>query len=140
MDERFWQAGVRFECQGTGKCCTSRGEYGYVYLTRADRRRLAEHLGMSTGELLKAHCEVTQGHIHLKDPDRDCVFLSEKRCTVYEARPTQCRTWPFWPENMNAKVWTEEVAAMCPGIGKGPVWPAAEIDDLVQLGRMSTKK
>eukprot|EP00961_Rhodomonas_salina_P046921 629705-Rhodomonas_salina.2 len=21
-------------------------------------------------------------------------------CSLYEARPKQCRTWPFWPENL----------------------------------------
>jgi len=51
-----------------------------------------------------------------------CRFLdpvTKKRCLVYEARPAQCRTWPFWPENMNARAWDREVVAFCPGVGKG---------------------
>ena len=28
----------------------------------------------------------------------------------------QCRTWPFWPENMSSKAWTS-IAAFCPGVG-----------------------
>ena len=36
----------------------------------------------------------------------DCVFLKEdpergrKTCSIYPVRPLQCRTWPFWPENL----------------------------------------
>jgi Fe-S-cluster containining protein len=137
--ERFWSEGLRFECQGSGHCCTSRGEYGYVYLTRQDRRVLADHLKLTLPELKAKHLEVTDGHVHFKDPDKDCVFLDGKRCSIYEARPTQCRTWPFWPENMSAKAWSAEVESACAGVGKGRVWSAKEIDELVQLGHRSTK-
>lgn len=140
MTQRFWAEGIRFECQGSGHCCTSRGEYGYVYLTRQDRRRLAEHLELTPPQLMEKHLEVTDGHVHLKFPDENCAFLDGKRCSIYEARPTQCRTWPFWPENMSPKAWKEEVVASCAGVGKGRVWSAKEIDELVQLGHKSTKK
>ena len=43
----FYQDGLRFECQGSGKCCLARGEYGYVYVTDKDRQRLADHLGLT---------------------------------------------------------------------------------------------
>jgi Fe-S-cluster containining protein len=140
MAAPFWENGLRFECQGSGHCCTSRGEYGYVYLTRDDRKRMAEHLEMPLADFYDKHCEVTDGHMHLKGPDKDCAFLEGKRCTVYEARPTQCRTWPFWGENMNAKAWTSDVAKNCAGVGKGRVWSADEINELVQLGKHSTKR
>jgi Fe-S-cluster containining protein len=32
-----------------------------------------------------------------------CAFLDGARCTVYEARPTQCRTFPFWKENLRRR-------------------------------------
>ncbi len=118
--ETFWESGLRFECQGSGHCCTSRGEYGYVYLTRDDRQQLAEHLELTPPEFMAKHCEVTEGHAHLKDPDKDCAFLEGKRCSVYAARPTQCRTWPFWAENMNAKAWTTDVAQELRGCRQRP--------------------
>ena len=111
----------------------SRGAYGYVYLTLADRRRMARVLGLSTREFTSKHCEKTDGLFHLKGPDRDCQFLEGKRCGVYEGRPAQCRTWPFWPENMNARVWTQEVATFCPGVGKGRLYSAKEIEGLLKL-------
>ncbi|HAG90573.1 MAG TPA: zinc/iron-chelating domain-containing protein [Bdellovibrionales bacterium] len=114
---KFIEKGLHFQCQGSGKCCVSRGEYGEVYLTREDRKKMAEHLGLSVGEFKKKYCAGADGVWGLIQPEglEDCIFLKDKRCQVYEARPTQCRTWPFWPENMNAKAWKKEVVAFCPG-------------------------
>ena len=128
IDPVFYEEGIRFECQGSGKCCTSRGSYGFVYVTAADRKRFAKFFGLTTATFTRKYCATTEGHIHLKNPEADCSFLNGKRCSVYEARPSQCRTWPFWPENMNAKAWAKEVTAFCPGVGKGKVWSKAEIE------------
>jgi Fe-S-cluster containining protein len=136
MPKSFYEKGIRFQCQGSGKCCVSHGQFGFVYVTLQDRKRFAEHLGMSTREFTKKYCEKTDGFFHLKDSkdlNGDCLFLKNQRCSVYEARPTQCRTWPFWPEVMNAKTWKMEVQSFCPGVGKGPVWKAAEIEALLRV-------
>lgn len=125
----WWKKGVRFECQGSGKCCTSHGEFGFVYLTLEDRERFAKVLKISTAQFTEKYCTKTGGIWHLnEDPENpDCMFLEGKRCGIYEGRPTQCRTWPFWPEVMTAKAWKTEVAAFCPGVGKGPLRSAEEI-------------
>ncbi len=122
-EKKWWSDGLRFQCQGSGKCCTSHGEYGFVYLTPQDRKKMADFLGLKAAEFTKKHCQRTSGVWHLKeDPKRpDCQFLKGKGCSVYEARPTQCRTWPFWPEVMNAKTWSKDVVSFCPGVGKGPL-------------------
>lgn len=125
--------GIQFECQGTGKCCLSRGDYGYVYLSLKDQKRFADFFKVSKKEFIEKYCEKTDGHIHLRNPDKACEFLEKKRCTVYEGRPDQCRTWPFWPENMNAKTWNEEVVPFCKGIGKGKLYTEAEIKALIKL-------
>ena len=39
--------GTRFECQGSGNCCVSRGSYGYVYLSMTDRKKLAKLFNLS---------------------------------------------------------------------------------------------
>jgi Fe-S-cluster containining protein len=133
MTRPWWADGVRFECQETGRCCVSRDAYGYVYLSREDRRRLARHLGIPTRLFTRKYCGRTEGHFHLKDTSGPCRFLKGTRCGVYEGRPNQCRTWPFWPENMKAKVWSEEITRFCPGIGRGPVRSAAEIRGALRL-------
>jgi uncharacterized protein len=109
----------------------SRGTYGYVYLTLEDRRRLAGHFGLRTSAFTRRYCLKTGGHYHLRDFGEACQYLDGTRCMVYEARPTQCRTWPFWPENMGARVWSEEIATYCPGVGKGRLYPEAEIRELL---------
>jgi Fe-S-cluster containining protein len=127
-NETWWSEGVRFECQGSGRCCVSRGEFGYVYLTLEDRRRMAKVLGMTTTAFTRKWCGKTDGVYHLiETPNPECVFLEKNRCKVYEGRPVQCRTWPFWPEVMGAKTWKKEVAAYCPGVGKGKTTSAKEI-------------
>lgn len=122
----WWHAGIRFQCQGSGKCCVSRGDYGYVYLTLADRRRLAAGLGIPTRQFTREYCARTEGLFHLANGEGPCMFLEDKRCTVYDDRPTQCRTWPFWPENMKAKAWSA-IAEYCPGVGQGATVPAETI-------------
>lgn len=135
----WWKEGVRFACQGSGRCCVSRGAYGWVYLTLVDRRRLAQALGMPTRQFTREYCAKTDGLFHLRDDGPDCRFLVDRRCSIYEARPTQCRTWPFWPENMSAKAWTG-IAAGCPGVGKGRVVPVEEIRRLLREQRASTAR
>lgn len=121
---------MRFECQGSGRCCVSRDGYGYVYLTKDDRVRMAQALNLGLREFTSTHCKKEDGIYHLIDgEDGRCRFLNGKKCGVYEGRPVQCRTWPFWPEVMNAKVWREEIAAFCPGVGKGKLWSREEIQN-----------
>ena len=140
MSKKFYEDGIRFECQGSGNCCTSRGSYGYVYLTLKDRKRFAKYFKISTRDFTYHYCTKKNGHVLLKDPTQlamidfppgDCIFLENKRCAVYEARPEQCRTWPFWPENMNAKVWNTELAGYCPGVGKGKLHTKEEIQEIL---------
>lgn len=125
----WWVKGIRFECQGSGQCCVSHGEYGNVYLTPLDRRRMAQVLKIPTPQFTKTYCEKIGGIFRLKENSKNgnCQFLEKKQCTIYEGRPTQCRTWPFWPEVMEAKVWNQEVASFCPGIGKGRLYTPEEI-------------
>ncbi|MGE0762362.1 MAG: YkgJ family cysteine cluster protein [Bdellovibrionales bacterium] len=132
--KKWWSEGVQFECQGSGKCCTSHGEFGFVFLTLKDRRRFAKHFKMTTAAFTTQYCDRQGEHFHLKEDPKnpDCMFLKAKRCSVYEARPTQCRTWPFWPEVMSAKAWKKDVAAFCPGVGKGPVVPASKIREALK--------
>jgi uncharacterized protein len=130
IEKTWWDKGIKFECQGSGKCCTSHGEYGFVYMNLEDRRRMAKHLKLSTTAFTKKYCAKTKGVYHLieRKDNPDCLFLNNKRCGVYEGRPTQCRTWPFWPEVMNAKTWNKEVKTFCPGVGKGKLISAKVIE------------
>jgi Fe-S-cluster containining protein len=137
--KKWWQDGIRFECQGSGKCCVSRGQYGYVYLTLKDRRALAKHFLLPTRSFTLKFCEKENGYWKLKGFTSACAFLKNKQCQVYLARPTQCRTWPFWPENMSAKAWDKEVKSYCPGVGKGEIWSAQKIQTQLTIQSQSDK-
>ncbi len=39
-----YKKGIRFECQGSGKCCVSRDSYGFVYLSDNDLIEIAKYL------------------------------------------------------------------------------------------------
>ncbi len=126
MSEAFWAGGLRFGCTGCGDCCRARAGWGPVYVTADDRRRLARFLGLPMATFTRRFCERQDGALMLREPARDCVFLAPDGCAVYGARPAQCRTWPFWPENLNARAWAR-IARDCPGIGRGRRYSAAEI-------------
>lgn len=130
--KEFWHDGLQFECQKSGRCCTHHGKYAYVYLRPQERARLAESLHLEVAAFTREYCETTDGYLHLKSQDDDCVFLEAGRCRVYAARPIQCRAWPFCLENMNAEVWQHEIASICPGVGKGRRVLADEIETLLR--------
>ena len=133
--KEFYSRGLRFACTGDGRCCESRGEYGYVYLSFNDRRRLAAHLGLTLTQFQSRYIRKEGGHYRLRYTGKDCPFYQERRCSVYEARPWQCRTWPFWPENMNSRVWEQEVLSWCPGAGTGRLYTGREIEEILAKKR-----
>jgi len=127
--------GIKFECQGSGKCCVSRNSYGFVYLSNIDLKRFSKNFKISLKKFKKKYCQITDGFIHLTEKyelEGNCIFLKNKKCSVYSSRPSQCRTWPFWNDNMNVKVWNEDVSINCPGIGKGKVITQKEIDKFLK--------
>lgn len=139
MKNPFLIDGIKFQCQGSGKCCTSHGEFGFVFLSLKDRQAMAKLLKISTRQFTQKYCKKNNDLYHLIErPDNpDCLFLKNKQCRVYAARPTQCRTWPFWPEIMNAKAWKKEIVQFCPGANKGKFWSYAEIKEQMDLQKKS---
>ncbi len=123
--------GLKFECTECGECCLVRGDYAYVYLNEEESARLAEFLGIEKTEFRERYTFRDRlGWTQLEFRGDRCVFLEEegKRCTVHPARPTQCRTFPFWREFVVDGRWTERVAAMCEGIGRGPSHSSEEAE------------
>ena len=84
-----------FECTGCGDCCRWSGS---VLLTDADIARMAAALGLSEEAFIDRHTRLAPNRIQLAlidNPDESCSFLEGNRCNVYEARPEQCRSFPF---------------------------------------------
>jgi Fe-S-cluster containining protein len=123
-------SGLRFECTQCGKCCTSHGDYAHVYLNAEESGRIAEFLRMSVARFKREYTFVDEyGWRQLAFEGDRCVFLDEAgRCTIYSVHPTQCRTFPFWPEFVFDGEWSEEVRELCEGVGQGPRYTLAEAE------------
>lgn len=132
VDKNLYAEGIRFSCQGCGECCRNRGNYSYVYVSLPERRRLARHLRIPTRLFTLRYCDKTDGFFHLRSRGKDCIFMEGNRCRVHRSRPEQCETWPFWPENMKEPVWTQDIAAHCPGIGQGDFFDVRQIEQRLQ--------
>lgn len=82
-----------------------------MLLVDSDIARLASHLDLSEGEFIDRHTRLAPSRQQLAlldQSDGSCAFLKGDRCSVYEARPEQCRTFPF--------AW--HVAEGCPELDK----------------------
>ena len=119
MEMPWWMEGVSFSCQpDCGKCCDQPG--GIVFLKPMDAEILAKHHSMSVEEWLERDCDRTiDGRFILKSDDVTdiCIYLEgDKKCSVYESRPSQCKAYPFWSENLRSdKSWNNTIS-FCPGI------------------------
>ena len=110
--------GLRFECiAGCTNCCRVKG---YVYLTEQDVVRAAHFLQMTTDDF-EARYVIRTRHVlrFRKPPKEQCHFLNDGGCSIHPVKPTQCRTYPFWPELVEDRRNWEEAAGTCPGIGRG---------------------
>lgn len=112
----WFKEGLRFTCTGCGQCCTK--EPGYVWVSEEEVRQMADHLAISPGEFKKRYTRDVFGRTSLREDSKnfDCIFLKEKRCQIYASRPRQCKTFPWWKENVATKEAWEETARRCEGI------------------------
>ncbi len=128
-DEKPWfEKGLRFECTQCGDCCT--GAPGYVWVNREEIAALAANQGMSTIDFEKKFVRQVGIRKSLIEYDNgDCVFFdgNARKCTVYDARPRQCRTWPFWESNLATKEAWKRTCEVCPGSGQGTLHPVEQI-------------
>lgn len=112
----WYDAGLRFECTRCGACCT--GGHGFVWLRDEDIVGIAARLGCSLDELGRRYVrKVGERYALLESAtDGSCVFLAGDRCTIYEARPAQCRRYPFWDHLLESAERWREAALECEGI------------------------
>ena len=101
-----------------GNCCI--GESGYIWINKAECEKLANHLEITLEKLGEDHLRKVGYKYSLKEKQIDhnnfaCEFfdLDKKQCSIYEVRPTQCRTFPFWDYFKNN---IEELKEECPAI------------------------
>lgn len=128
--------GLRFTCQpGCTKCCDMDG---LVYLNEDDLKKAAKFVGMSARKFEAKYLYRTRHQMRFRKPrEKQCPFLEEGGCSIHPAKPTQCRTFPFWPELVEKRAAWNKTARYCPGIGKGPliqIGTAMEMAEEQRLG------
>lgn len=100
-----------------GRCC--RGLGGYVWISLQELEDLAAAQGMNAARFAEQHLRQVQGRLSLRERiingEHFCCFFEPIacRCTVYEHRPKQCRSFPFWEKFQHD---CQELLRECPGV------------------------
>lgn len=130
----WYVAGLAFECSECGRCCSG-PEEGYVWATPKELDTIAEHMDMTAAKFRKEFVRRVGFRFSLVEnpPSHDCVFLHKGKCTIYEVRPTQCRTWPFWAGNIESPEEWAWAGRRCEGINRGNLHDVAHIQRLASL-------
>lgn len=137
-DKPWYHQGLRFQCSQCGDCCT--GAPGYVWVNKEEITRLAEEVGIPD---IATFREKYVRKVGVRESLReygngDCVFFDTqaRKCTVYNARPRQCRTWPFWDSNLRDPEAWERTCEVCPGSGQGKLYSIEQIEEQRQVIRI----
>lgn len=130
----WYKDGLKFSCTRCGACCT--GTPGYVWVGPQEIVRLAGHLGLTMEQFGRTYLRRVRDYLSLiEKPNYECVFWDGVAgCTVYESRPTQCRTWPFWSENLETPEDWERTRRACPGSGQGELYQLGPIEAAAARG------
>lgn len=127
----WYKEGLRFKCTECGKCCT--GKPGFIWVSKEEISAMAAFLNISQELFKRRYIRSRDNRFALIEKKTDagdvaCVFLKDKKCEVYQSRPAQCRTFPWWKENLNTEESWKLAAEGCEGINMdAPLIPYSEI-------------
>ena len=102
-------------CQG--RCCT--GESGYIYVTKSEIESISKLLDIDIKDFVQEYLFKKGYKYSIKErkfnDSYECIFYDRESngCKIYEARPLQCRTFPFWDYYKNR---VDELKIECPGV------------------------
>ncbi len=126
----FFDQGLRFNCTQCGACCV--GEPGTIYVSSPEIEAIAAAIDLTINDFTAQYLyPFRDSHSIKEDADGRCLFFDDG-CTIYDNRPLQCRTYPFWFSNLRSEERWQNVERQCPGTGIGPLYSKAEILDLIK--------
>lgn len=142
--------GLRFSCLDDCSLCCG-GDAGHVLMTDEEQTAIAGFLGLTEEDFRRRYCRRVGQHLSFDQcmsgiayslnerGNGDCVFLdADGKCAVYEVRPRQCSSYPFWKDVLVSRVRWEREALECPGINQGRLYSPEEIRLL--LGEVEADK
>jgi Fe-S-cluster containining protein len=121
----FFDRGIYFECRRCGACCT--GDPGIVYADKEEAMRIAEYLCMGFSFFADMYLYPLRAGYGIKEHSDGWCFFYDNGCTIYPVRPNQCRTYPFWFENLRSVKKWQRACNACPGIGNGALYSKEKI-------------
>ena len=101
----------------SGVCC--RGSTGHVWVSEEEIEGMAAALKIDLEIFAKSYLRIGKGKISLQERRGNgeylCCFFDpfEENCTIYQQRPAQCRSYPFW-EPYREK--PSDAFKECPGV------------------------
>jgi len=102
-----------------------------VWVTDEEMALIAQHLQITIEQFKRTYIRQKDNRFALiekKSQNHDCIFLKENKCQIYPVRPSQCRTFPWWKENLNSRESWALAAESCEGISEeAPLVPFEEI-------------
>ena len=125
----WYSEGLSFTCTQCGECCS--GEPGFVWVDQEEIDAMADEMQLSAEVFEQRFVRQVGTDRSLTEyPDGDCILLDPetRKCSVYQSRPIQCRTWPFWDSNLKSKKDWKETCEACPGAGVGRLYTLSEIE------------
>jgi hypothetical protein len=124
---------LSFGCTRCGRCCAGPA-VGHVWVTPEEITAIARHLGLTAEQMHQTYVRCIGGGWSLRErrDNHDCLFLSPagpdgRGCSIHPVRPTQCRTWPFWPDNLRSPEAWAHTASRCQGVNRGEHFSLEEI-------------
>ena len=101
LTERVWSA---IDCTECGRCC----EDLEPMVSNKDQKRLAERLEMAVEQLREQYLEYVDADDEKgwRIKNSPCPFLRDKKCSVYDSRPENCRDYPYlYKPDFNYRTW-----------------------------------
>jgi len=132
----FYSQGLKFSCKRCSSCC--RYESGFVFLSKKDLEKLTLQTKMDNDSFIGAYCRWVNDRdgkqvLSLKEKhNKDCIFW-DSGCMIYDARPVQCVTFPFWESVISSEYNWKAAASGCPGIDSGKLHSGMEISRYLEL-------
>ncbi|GMO23016.1 MAG: YkgJ family cysteine cluster protein [Termitinemataceae bacterium] len=138
MKGLFYEKGLRWQCIRCSDCC--RHESGFVFLSQNDAETLARFLNMPFEYFIPTYCRWVAldnqiEMLSLKETSSNDCFFWKQGCSVYAARPAQCRTYPFWESFLVDEETWKNATASCPGVGTGRLYSREYIDECIAAER-----
>ncbi len=134
----FFDQGLRFECQRCGACCT--GEPGFIFVNMREIVQIARYISRDPSGFIDEYLYPFRTGYSIKEHDDGRCLFYQEGCTIYPVRPEQCRTFPFWFENLRSLKKWRKVTRECPGIDKGSTYSKEQILEFIHTSIDSTVK